>query len=580
MKLASNLPGPLAPRACNTTRRSFLKTSLLTSVAASTAGAAMSAGNASAANSATIAAKSRYPSVIEVTNAKPATPFRKPWKSTIATGYAPLHLRADLQRQLEILQRHIGYRYCRFHGLFHDDMAVAARRTDGSLMFKWDNVDKVFDSLLRIGLRPRVELSPMPAALASGTATIFDWGFNTTPPRDYAEWGQLVGAFSRHCLDRYGLDEIAQWYYEVWNEPNINFWTGTQENYWKLYDVSARALKAVSPRLRVGGPVTARCAWVPEMISHSSKGGVPLDFISTHIYPQDEWVLYPGLRGSPYKPGKFVPDLVREVGQTVRRSAMPDLEVHMTEWNSLVPLPDGKIVWDRNPSLDKVSGAATACDLAMAVDEDCEVFCWWEASDVFEESGMPQSEFSNTYGLLTLSGLPKATFNAFRFLNRLRGGRLELQHGKLPPGCNLVATAEGESLHVLLWYRVLSVYGVGAQQPWAGVLELPWTHSAKPVLLQERIAAGSGSCYETWLSLGTPQNLSPTERDLLEVHSAPEARLFKPEAQKGRVCHEFRLAPGEVVYCELRPQGAVALPKAPLRQKLTAWYAAKREKSK
>jgi xylan 1,4-beta-xylosidase len=557
-------------------RRDFLKTSLGASVAATTVGAATGEGKTPA----TPQSQAEPPTLIRVTNAKPGAPLRKPWKNAIATGYAPLHLRADLQDQLAILQRHIGYRYCRFHGVFHDDMAVVARRKDGSLAFRWDQVDKVYDALLRVGLRPRVELSSMPVALASGTTTIDDWGWNVTPPRDYAEWGQLVGAFARHCVDRYGLDEIAQWYYEVWNEPNINFWTGTQEDYWKLYDVSAAALKAVSPRLRVGGPVSARCEWVPEMIAHCSTANMPLDFISTHIYPQDEWVLYPGLKGSPYKPGRFVPDMVREVRETIRRSAMPDLELHMTEWSSIEPLPDGKMAWDNNPSAaDDASAAGAACDLATATDGDCEVFCWWEASDVFEEGGMAQSEFSNSYGLVTLSGLPKSTFNAFSFLNRLRGGRLELQHEPLAPGRGLVATAEGESRHILLWHRDLSVYGV-RQQPWAGVLELPWTESAKPLLLQERIAAGAGSCYETWQALGTPQNLSPTERRLLEVHAAPEARLFHPEAQSSQVRHAFRLVPGEVLYCELRPQGAVALPKAPLRQELAAWYAARREKSK
>ncbi len=255
--------------------------------------------------------KAEHPSIITVTDAAPSAPLRKPWKSTIATGYAPLHLREDLQSHLAILQRTVGYRYCRFHGLFHDDMAVVARRKDGSLAFRWAQVDKVFDSLLQVGLRPHVELSTMPVALASGTTTIDDWEWNTTPPRDYAEWGQLVGAFARHCLDRYGLDEIAQWYYEVWNEPNINFWTGSQQDYWNLYDVSAAALKAVSPRLRVGGPVTAHAAWIPEMISHCATKGVPLDFISTHIYSQDEFVEYPGLRGSPHKPGMFIPDVVR-----------------------------------------------------------------------------------------------------------------------------------------------------------------------------------------------------------------------------------------------------------------------------
>jgi xylan 1,4-beta-xylosidase len=239
-------------------------------------------------------------------------------------------------------------------------------------------------------------------------------------------------------------------------------------------------------------------------------------------------------------------------------------------------LPDGTVEWDDNPSLDNMAAAATVCDLAMAVDGDCDTFCWWDASDVFAEGGMPQSEFSGTYGLLTLNGLPKATLNAFSFLNRLRGGRLEVRHEALAPGRGLVATAEGQSRQVLLWHRDLSAYGVGEQQAWEGVLEIPWTESAKPVLVQEKITAGAGSCYETWLSLGTPQNLSPSEHELLKAHTVPEARLFRPDAQRERVSHPFRLAPGEVIYLELRPEGAVALPNGPLNLELQAWYAARR----
>jgi xylan 1,4-beta-xylosidase len=560
----------------NTTRRDFLKTSLATSVVATAVGVPAMGESAGEKD----ALQAGHPSIIAVTGARPTAQLRKPWKNAIATGYAPLLLRDDLQRHLAILQRDIGFRYCRFHGMFHDDMAVVARRKDGSLAFRWAQVDKVLDALQRLGLRPRVELSSMPVALASGTKTIDDWDWNATPPRDYAEWGQLVGAFARHCLDRYGLDEIAQWYYEVWNEPNIDFWTGSQKDYWKLYDTSAAALKAVSPRLRVGGPVTARAAWVADFIAHCSTQNVPLDFISTHIYPQDEWVEYPGLRGSPHKPGMYVPDVVRGVRETVRRSAMPDLEIDLTEWNSLTPLPDGSVAWADNPCLDNISAAAEVCDLATAVDADCDTFCWWEASDVFEEGGMSMSEFSGIYGLLTLNGIPKATLNAFRFLNRLHSGRLELRHEPLAAGCGLVATAGEENLQVLLWYRDLTVYGAGTQQPWTGTLELPWAESAKPLLVQERITAGAGSCYETWQSLGSPQNLSPIEHHLLEVHAAPEARVFHPDAGNGQVTHDFRLLPGEVVYLELRAQGEPALPTTMLRHELADWYAARREKSK
>ncbi len=266
MKSVSKLSCSHPPSRSSAPRRDFLKSSLVSSVAAATVGVSAMAEDSAERTE----AKAEHPSIISVTDATPSAPLRKPWKSTIATGHASLLLRADLQHHLANLQRDIGFRYCRFHGIFQDDMAVVTRRKDGSLAFRWAQVDKVFDALQQLGLRPRVELSSMPIALASGAATVFDWGFNITPPRDYAEWGQLVGAFARHCLDRYGLEEIAQWYFEVWNEPNIDFWAGSQGDYWKLYDVSAAALKAVSPRLRVGGPVSARAAWISEMIAHCS----------------------------------------------------------------------------------------------------------------------------------------------------------------------------------------------------------------------------------------------------------------------------------------------------------------------
>lgn len=564
------------PDQSNPTRRKFLKTSLAASVAATAVGVPVMAQESANAN-----VTAGHRSTITVTGAKPSAPLRKPWKSAIATGHASLLLRADLQQQLAMLQREIGYGYCRFHGIFHDDMAVVARRKDGSLAFRWAQVDKVLDALQQIGLRPRVELSPMPIALASGPQTTFDWEFNTTPPRDYAEWGQLVEAFARHSIERYGLDEVARWYFEVWNEPNISFWSGSQADYWKLYDASAFALKAVSQRLRIGGPVSAMAGWVTELIEHCSRQKVPLDFISTHIYPQDEWGEYPGLKGSPHQPGQFVPDVVRALRQTVRQSAMPGLEIDWTEWSSLIPSPDGvQLPLGMNPSLDEASAAANVCDLAVAVDGDCEAFCWWEASDIFEEGGMPQSEFSGEYGLMTLNGLPKATLNAFCLLNRLRGGRLELRHEPLAPGCNLVATAEGESLQILLWCRDLSAYGLLHQGPWMGTLEMPWTKTAKPVLLQERITAGAGSCYETWKSLGMPQNLSPQEFRVMKAHAVPQAQVFNTDAENGRVNHEFQLARGEVLYLELRPQGEIALPVLPLRQELAEWYAERREKSK
>jgi len=497
--------------------------------------------------------------------------LRKPWKNAIAVGRAYELLRQDTLDHLRFVQRSIGYRYCRFHGLFHDEMAVVARREDGSLAFRWHQIDKVYDALIEMGLKPFVELNPMPSALASGTATIFDWRMNVTPPRDYLEWEQLVEAFTRHCVDRYGINEVRQWYFEVWNEPNLpGFWTGTKDEYWKLYDASARAVKRVSESLRVGGPASSKANWIEDTINHCTTENVPLDFISTHLYPQDEYVTYPDRKGSPHAPGDYFADTVRSVQRIVAESSRPDLEIHWTEWNSLSTSSTAAVTWTENTWVDSLNGAAVVCRACLALDDACDTLCWWVASDVFEESGMPQSEFSSTYGLITLNGLPKATFHAFEFLNRLGDTRLQTESDEeLPSGCGWHVTQKAETLQVLLWHQFLPE--IPGQTSWRGRVTAPTVNEGRSILIQSRIGWGHGSAWETWLELGQPQNLSHEEMRLLRSHSQPQCRLFLHPEEGVPASWDFDLAPGEVVLFELRRQGVAALPKSALREELAQW---------
>jgi len=113
---------------------------------------------------------------------------------------------------------------------------------------------------LKNGVRPFVEISFMPKKLALRQDVHPFWYKQiVSPPKDYTKWDDLMRAFAQHLVDRYGVDEVAQWYFEVWNEPNIDFWTGDpkQATYFELHDHTARALKSVNSRLRVGGPATS-----------------------------------------------------------------------------------------------------------------------------------------------------------------------------------------------------------------------------------------------------------------------------------------------------------------------------------
>jgi len=195
----------------------------------------------------------------------PAHPFPHYWERIFGSGRAILSLRESYRRDLRQVKQATNFDYIRFHAIFHDEVGVYDEDAQGRPVYNFSYVDQIYDGLLANGVRPFVELSFMPQKLAVRPAPHPFWYHpNVAPPKDWNRWGDLVEAFVRHLVDRYGIDEVAQWYFEVWNEPNIDFWAGEpkESTYYQLYDASARAVKLVSPRLRVGGPATAQAAWV------------------------------------------------------------------------------------------------------------------------------------------------------------------------------------------------------------------------------------------------------------------------------------------------------------------------------
>src|SRR5262249_40213402 len=139
-----------------------------------------------------------------------------------------------------------------------------------------------------IGMRPFTELSFMPLALASGRTTVFRYKGDVTPPRNSRKWTTFIDKLARHWIERYGACEVAPWFFEVWNEPNLtSFWTGGKKGYFDFYGTTARTIKSVDPALKVGGPATAQNAWIPEFLTYCDKHRLPLDFVTTHYYPTD-----------------------------------------------------------------------------------------------------------------------------------------------------------------------------------------------------------------------------------------------------------------------------------------------------
>ena len=475
-----------------------------------------------------------------------------PWRNCIAVGRANNLLRADLLDHLAYAQKELGYRYCRFHAIFDDEMNVVQRDQQTSqLIFNWHQVDKVYDALLKLGIRPFVELNPMPAVMASGTQTMFNYKMNVTPPKSYQEWGLLVETFTRHLVERYGLDEVRTWYFEVWNEPNLSgFWSGTQQEYWNLYTASATAIKKVDIKLRVGGPASSKGNWIKEIITYTTKNKIPLDFVSTHLYPQDEQVQYPDRKGSPYKIGDFFSATVKEVQEWVKQSERPDLEIHWTEWNTQTAATANKITWGDNIYVDNLYAASFIARNCVELDTACKTFAYWVVSDIFDEGGIPQSPFSCTYGLLSIHGIPKASFNAFSFLRKMTGNIMEVKtQTPLPNGKGLLVTKENETIKVLMWNQNFAEQSITTD--WTGSIQLPLQNDTILNVVRASIGIGAGSPWESWQLMGRPLNPSPAQLELLKQHARPAYSFYKLRGKKITANLSFKLLPGEVQYFEI-----------------------------
>jgi len=492
------------------------------------------------------------PVTLQVVAPKHNSQLQMPWRNCIAVGRANNLLRADLLEHLAYAQKVMGYRYCRFHAIFDDEMDVVRRdEKTGKLIFQWHQVDKVYDALLKMGIRPFVELNPMPKVMASGTQTMFHYNMNVTPPKSYDEWELLVSAFTSHLAERYGLEEIRTWYFEVWNEPNLSgFWSGTQDEYWKLYTASARAVKGVDAQLKIGGPASSKGNWVKEIITYTTKNKIPLDFVSTHLYPQDEQVQYPDRVGSPYKVGDFFSATVKEVQQWVLQSERPDLEIHWTEWNTQTAASKDKITWGDNIYVDNLFAASFIARNCIALDTACKTFAYWVVSDIFDEGGIPQSPFSCTYGLLSIHGIPKASFNAFRLLRKMTGNIMDVKTTvDLSSGKGLLVTKDQQTIKVLLWNQ--NFVEEKKLTNWMGNILLPVTKDTMLNMVKATIGIGNGSAWESWQLMGSPLNPTLTQLELLKQQSEPAYTYTALKVKKGIPDITFNLNPGEVQYIEI-----------------------------
>ena len=441
----------------------------------------------------------------------PTQPFPHFWEHMFGSGRAVLSLRESYREDLRAVREVTAVSYVRFHGLLDDDMGVYSVSPAGEPVFNFSYIDQVYDGLLANGVRPIVELSFMPAKLAARAIYHSFWYRPiTSPPADYARWDALMTALARHLIERYGIEEVSRWYFEVWNEPNLDFWAGTpkQSTYWTLYDHTAKSLKAVDTRLRVGGPATAQAAWVAAFLRHCNENHVPVDFVSTHVYGDDTPKDVFGLRG-PVMRREMVCRAVQKVHGEIQASPLPAVPLIWTEFNAS---------WSNHPEVtDAPYMGPWLAETIRQCDGLLQDMSYWTFSDVFEEQGVVKKPFYGGFGLIAAGGMPKPAFNAFALLHRLGEQRLATDANEA-----LVTRRADGSLVIALW----NYSEVGETAPLRSVA-LHFTHTEAHSASVQAIDREHGNVRTAYERMGSPRY--PTQRELAQLR---EAAALPPAADR------------------------------------------------
>jgi len=333
------------------------------------------------------------------------------------------------------------------------------------------------------------------------------------------------------------------------------FFSGSMDDYFKLYSETARTIKSVNQKLKVGGPATAGNAWIKEMIGYCSANKVPIDFISTHTYGVKQGFLDQtgdvGVIVSPDKKAVWS-DMVN-TRQIIRASAMPNLELHYTEWSSSYTPTD--------PLHDSYHEAAYILDKVKHAGAAVNSMSYWTFTDIFEELGPRATPFHGGFGLVNYEDILKPAFYAFQFLNRL--GDTELGN---TDGSSIACTDQKGNVQVLFWDFSITHPGdlVNDQQYYNR--NLP-SKPAEPVnLILNNVDAGrykvqvykegylSNDAYTTYLNMGSPSQLTrPQVQQLKKASSGmPVWTGIITIKHKGIFERKFAMHQNDVFFLDIR----------------------------
>ncbi len=482
---------------------------------------------------------------------EPGIPLRHTWRNFTAVSSAKELLSADVQDMLTRLQKQVGFTYVKFHGILSDDMHVCEQSREGNIEYSFVYVDKVLDFLLSIGLKPLIQLSFMPKALAvSPERKVFNTTMINSPPKDMAAWLDLVQAFVSHLLTRYGLDVVRQWPFTLWNEPDTPssmFGFPDDDEFFSFYCETFKRIKAIAPEIPIGTPSIyyyqdGWLNWMRRFKVWCEKERCAPEFVLIHFYGTvlyEDWGIYDRkdvtvIHLKLTTDENMMANSIGDVHETVRSLYGRDMPVYLTEWNL-------------SPSNRELLGDTCfrSCYLVKNILENMdrlESMGYWVLTDLFEEHQVPDKVFHGGLGLLTYNGIEKPAWYAFALLRKL--GNTLIGRGD---GWFLTRQSRDYQLMLYNYKHYSDLYAdceafdmtetdrytpFGGQQRKDFEIRIRNAEKGAWLVKEYSVSRAAGSAFDKWVEMGALPLESPEEIELLRSLSRPMMIKYVQQADE------------------------------------------------
>ncbi len=490
------------------------------------------------------------------------------YKTFISVGRAKELLYKDVQTMLTELQATMHYKYIKFHGLLADDMLIYSEDAAGNPHYSFLYLDKIVDFLLSIKLKPLLEFSFMPSALASDKSrVVYASPYNTSMPKDIHKWDDLISAIVNHLIKRYTLEEVKTWLFCVWNEPDTPetiFGFSNYTDFFYLYEHTYKAVKKINHNLQFGSPsllslVTKNYSWFKNFIDYTKKTATMPDFLNFHYYDND----FSDLKNSQSKPAEpatnklnsdenSFSNFIKDTKSFLATINLDKLPLYLTEWNLTVS--------HRNLLNDTCFKSCYLLKNLLENYDELASFGYWVLTDLLEELYPSNEEFHGGLGLYTYNGIKKPHFYAFSFLPALKNKLLKKDKGYFITKDNnsLVLIiynyvhfnhlfAQGEAFDMTFTKRYTPFNEIGKMH-----IQLAFTNCpTKGYLYTETtINTKAGSAFDEWVRMGA---LPLTKADItyLKQKSLPQVKKQYYANNEKSLTFSWDLDPLEVRLIEI-----------------------------